>query len=187
MWEHGFATQFLAEAVLHMRREGKDVSAIMPKLRAAAALIRQAQNIEGGWGYRPLPDPHAEVGPAAAQLDALLRGQTGRSRSGPARDQSRASQPGGFAVAAGSGTFQGEWRSFSYEAKAFVLESLLGLEGPARHSILSGGHLQGVAGRLLPEIHRADAHAGRLLVQRKSYAGAVLYGVGLPPARQAAP
>ena len=26
----------------------------------------------------------------------------------------------------GSGTFQGEWRSFSYEAKAFVLESLLG-------------------------------------------------------------
>ena len=99
MWEHGFATQFLAEAVLHMRREGKDVSAIMPKLREATALIRQAQNIEGGWGYRPLPDPHAEVGPAAAQLDALLLARQAGVDVDQRCDQPRTSQPGGFADA----------------------------------------------------------------------------------------
>ena len=126
MWEHGFATQFLAEAVLHMQRDGKDVSAIMPKLRAATALIRRAQNIEGGWGYRALPDPHAEVGPAAAQLDALLLAR----RAGIEVDQRSISRglhsQTVLMLPPGNTTFQGEWRSYSYEANAFVLESLLG-------------------------------------------------------------
>ena len=187
MWEHGFATQFLAEAVLHMQREGKDVSAIMPKLRAAAALIRQAQNIEGGWGYRPLPDPHAEVGPAAAQLDALLLAK----QAGVDVDQRSISRglhsQAALLLPPGSGTFQGEWRSFSYEAKAFVLESLLGWKDRPDTASYLEAICKVSPGDYFQRYTEQTPMPGVLLVHRKSHSWIVLFGVGLPPPRKTAP
>jgi hypothetical protein len=151
MWEHGFATQFLAEALLHMQRQGKDVSAILPKLQVASDLIRRAQNIEGGWGYRARPDPHAEVGPAAAQLDALLLArQAGIEVDQPCIGRGLHSQTALLVPPAEHSTFQGEWRSYSYEAKAFVLESLMGWKDrpetkaylAALHEVTPGDYFQ---------------------------------------------
>jgi len=126
MWEHGFATQFLAEMLLRKRSRGEETSKIEKALRRAVALIERVQNLEGGWGYRAMPDPHAEVGPGAAMLDALLLARKGgipvRKRTIERGLQSQCA----LMLPPRPETTQGEWRSFSYEANAFTVASLLG-------------------------------------------------------------
>lgn len=135
MWEHGFATQFLAEALIQKKKLGGDTKKIEDKLKRAVELIKSAQNLGGGWGYRAVPDPHAEVGPAAAMLDALLLSK----RAGiPVED--RIIQKGlksqcVLMLRPGRATVQGEWRSYSYEANAFVLASLLGWKNRPETSV----------------------------------------------------
>jgi hypothetical protein len=126
MWEHGFATQFLAEALIRKKKLGEDTSKIEKKLKKAVELIKSAQNLEGGWGYRAVPDPHAEVGPGAAMLDALLLSKrAGIPVENDVIKKALKSQCV-LMLPPGKVTFQGEWRSFTYEANAFVLSSLLG-------------------------------------------------------------
>lgn len=126
MWEHGFGTLFLAEMLRHQRAQGEDTTDLEAALRKAVALIERVQNLDGGWGYRALPDPHAEVGPGAAMLDALL---LARRVGVPVQERTirRAlKSQAALMLPPRPETVQGEWRSFSYEANAFVLASLLG-------------------------------------------------------------
>jgi hypothetical protein len=126
MWEHGMATQFLAEAAIRRQRAGQDPCAILPRLRSAVRLITAAQNIEGGWGYRAMHDPHAEVGPAAAQLDALLLAHRAGIEVHDRCVRRGLRSQAALMLPPGKATLQGEWRSAAYEAQAFVLESILG-------------------------------------------------------------
>jgi hypothetical protein len=126
MWEHGFATQFLAEALMHKKKLGEDASEVEKKLTKAVELIRSAQNLEGGWGYRPVPDPHAEVGPGAAMLDALLLARRAGIPVEEEMIEKALKSQCVLMLPPGKATFQGEWRSFTYEANAFVPASLLG-------------------------------------------------------------
>lgn len=65
MYEHGFATLFLAE--LHgMMPHGKTG----PALRRAVELILRVQNSEGGWRYRPAP-ADADLSVTVCQIMAL--------------------------------------------------------------------------------------------------------------------
>jgi hypothetical protein len=125
MWEHGYAAQLLGEALLAGVREKRETLRVKEAFKRAAAFILAAQNLEGGWGYRPLPDPHTEVGPGAAQLDVLLLAR--RAGLTVPDDAIRKGLESQVVLMAppGERTLQGEWRSFSYEANAFVLASLL--------------------------------------------------------------
>ncbi|GEM_PF-6452887 len=128
MWEHGFATQFLGEYLIKARadeRQDLDLPLLESALGKAVELILYAQNSQGGWGYRPDPDPHAETGPGAAMLDALHIAQhSGREIPVDRIGLGLRSQVALLKDA--SYTLQGEWRSFTYEARAFTLASLLG-------------------------------------------------------------
>jgi dienelactone hydrolase len=128
-WEHCFGTQLLAEALIRKRvakADAERVAALQKHLERAVKLIVKAQNIEGGWGYRPIPDPHSEVGPAAAALDALLLARkAGVKVEGSVIDRALKSQCL-LMLSPRAETVQGEWRSFSYEANAFTLASLTG-------------------------------------------------------------
>jgi len=126
MWEHGFATQFLAEALMQKKKAGENTEELEKKLRKAVELIKLAQNLEGGWGYRAVPDPHAEVGPGAAMLDALLLAKRAGIAVGEDIIKKGLKSQCALMLPPGKATFQGEWRSFTYEANAFVLASLLG-------------------------------------------------------------
>lgn len=65
MYEHGFATLFLAE-VYGMSAE----SAVRLKLEAAVKLICSTQNHEGGWRYQPKPS-EADISVTICQVMAL--------------------------------------------------------------------------------------------------------------------
>jgi len=129
IWEHAFATQFLGEALLSqssLKQKSSNYTQILSCFKKAIALIKNSQNLEGGWGYRPFPDPHAEVGPAAALLDALaLAVKMGIAVEEDLIVKAMQSQTV-LLLKPGLKTVQGEWRSYSYEAHAFVLSSLLG-------------------------------------------------------------
>jgi hypothetical protein len=126
MWEHGFATQFLAEILIRKKKAGKDTKDLEKKLRKAVELIVKTQNLEGGWGYRALPDPHAEIGPNSTMLDALLVAKKASIEVSEDVIGRGLKSQCVLMLKPGKPTFQGEWRSFSYEANAFVLSSLLG-------------------------------------------------------------
>jgi len=65
MYDHGFATLFLAECYgMTQRTELRD------KLDAAVRLILEAQNPEGGWRYQPRPDD-ADLSVTICQVMAL--------------------------------------------------------------------------------------------------------------------
>jgi hypothetical protein len=65
MYEHGFATLFLAE--LH----GTDPAlGVRPKLSAAVQLIIRSQNAQGGWRYEPRPSD-ADLSVTVCQVMAL--------------------------------------------------------------------------------------------------------------------
>lgn len=126
MWEHGFATQFLAEMLLARRAAKGETAEIEKALRRAVTLIEHVQNLDGGWGYRAMPDPHAEVGPGAAMLDALLlAGKAGVPVRKKTIERGLRSQCA-LMLPPRPETIQGEWRSFSTEANAFTVASLLG-------------------------------------------------------------
>jgi hypothetical protein len=65
MYEHGFATLFLAEAYgMTMRRD------IREKLAKAVRLIVETQNDEGGWRYQPIKND-ADISVTVCQMMAL--------------------------------------------------------------------------------------------------------------------
>ncbi|MDQ7780998.1 MAG: terpene cyclase/mutase family protein, partial [Planctomycetota bacterium] len=65
MYEHAFATLFLAEVYGMTQRED-----IREKLKAAAYLIVRSQNKEGGWRYQPTPID-ADLSVTVSTLQAL--------------------------------------------------------------------------------------------------------------------
>ncbi|MFO0939261.1 MAG: prenyltransferase/squalene oxidase repeat-containing protein [Pirellulales bacterium] len=65
MYDHGFGTLFLAELL------GTDLQLdIRPKLADAVRLIRDTQNQQGGWRYRPAPED-ADLSVTVSQMMAL--------------------------------------------------------------------------------------------------------------------
>lgn len=72
MYEHGYATLFLAEVY----GRTKD-PLVEKKLKKAVAVITDAQNKEGGWRYTPTPFD-ADVSVTACELNALLAARAAR-------------------------------------------------------------------------------------------------------------
>ena len=70
MYDHGFATIFLAEAL----RAGKAVPGAKESVTKAVAVIQKSQNPEGGWRYQPQPDaePGGDSSMTSCQLLALV-------------------------------------------------------------------------------------------------------------------
>jgi len=67
MYEHGFATLFLAEAYGMTQRQD-----LGEKLRLAVALIQQSQKqIDGGWRYDPSPLSESDISVTVCQVLAL--------------------------------------------------------------------------------------------------------------------
>lgn len=65
MYDHGFGTLFLAELL------GTDLQLeIRPKLTDAVRLIRDTQNQQGGWRYKPAPED-ADLSVTVSQMMAL--------------------------------------------------------------------------------------------------------------------
>jgi uncharacterized protein YfaS (alpha-2-macroglobulin family) len=69
MYDHGFATLFLAEA-LAVQPDGARKDEMTKVLGRAVELIAKAQNAEGGWRYQPKPFD-ADVSVSACQTVAL--------------------------------------------------------------------------------------------------------------------
>ena len=65
MYEHGFATMFLAEA--YGMSNDRRLRAVVTQ---AIALILSSQNAEGGWRYQPLPE-EADISVTVCQMMAL--------------------------------------------------------------------------------------------------------------------
>ena len=76
MYEHGFATLFLAE--LHGTTPSLKVG---PQLRRAVELIIRVQNTQGGWRYRPAP-MDADLSVTVCQIMALRAARNAVSPSG---------------------------------------------------------------------------------------------------------
>ncbi len=70
MYQHGFGTLFLSE-VAGMSPDRARQDRVRGTLERAVALIRSAQNGDGGWRYEPRPTPQADVSVTVAQLMAL--------------------------------------------------------------------------------------------------------------------
>ena len=71
MYEHGFATLFLAEVYgMSPRNDLRD------KLARAVELIVRTQNAEGGWRYQPRPED-ADISVTVCQIMALRRAERG--------------------------------------------------------------------------------------------------------------
>lgn len=73
MYEHGFATLFLAEAYAK-QRPGERKEEIGKALTRAVELIAKSQNADGGWRYRPEPKD-ADVSVTSCQAIALAAAQ----------------------------------------------------------------------------------------------------------------
>jgi hypothetical protein len=73
MYEHGFATLFLAE-VYAKQPAGAQKDQVGQVLTRAVELIARAQNADGGWRYRPEPKD-ADVSVTACQTVALTAAQ----------------------------------------------------------------------------------------------------------------
>jgi hypothetical protein len=73
MYEHGFATFFLAEAFARQRPGGRK-DEMGKALGRAVELIGKSQNADGGWRYRPEPRD-ADVSVTACQAVALAAAQ----------------------------------------------------------------------------------------------------------------
>ncbi len=70
MYDHGFATLFLAEAM----RAGKALPGAKESVTKAVAVIQQSQNAEGGWRYQPQPEaqPGGDSSMTSCQVLALV-------------------------------------------------------------------------------------------------------------------
>jgi hypothetical protein len=116
MYEHGFATLFLAEAYAG-QRPGERKDEIGKALNRAVELIARSQTAEGGWRYRPEPKD-ADVSVTASQTVALAAAQRAGIKL-PDRTLDRAlaylrkcqNEDGGFRYMAGSKSASGFPRS----------------------------------------------------------------------------
>lgn len=122
MYEHGYATLFLAEA--YMKRRDDRVAGA---LRRAVAVIEGAANAEGGWRYSPRP-LDADVSVTACELNALLAARAaGIAVRGEVIDRGLAyvrrceNADGGFSYMAGQAGFGGSGWPRSAAAVAVLI------------------------------------------------------------------
>ena len=129
MYDHGFATQFLARL---MPRE-KQRAVVKPPFDKALALILKAQGVDGGWRYAPAPQPGGDVTVTACQLGALVAArQAGADVPQESIDKAvtfiqRCMQPdGGYEYTPGTGS-----SGFARSAAAAAMLRLSGVKPPA--------------------------------------------------------